>query len=129
MGINMIKYAVIGLSLLATSCASIAGNNTRSVMVTSEPAGATVYVENQRYGTTPTVVTLPTYIYGGKSVVLKKDGYHDQTMMVNTSFQPIALLDIFLWPTFIIDAATGNLVKIEPANLNLYANLQKVEEK
>ena len=112
------------LFLTITGCASIGGDNTRAVKVESYPAGASIYVDNQQYGVTPAVVTLPTYIYGGKSVTLKKSGYQDHTMMVNSKFQPIALLDIFFWPSFVIDGATGNLVKIDPANLNLSANLQ-----
>ncbi len=117
-------FTAIMIASLA-GCASIAGDNTRQVSVKSYPAGAKIIVDNQQYGTTPAVVTLPTYIYGGKSVSLKKSGYQEQTMMVNTKFQPIALLDIFLWPTFIIDAATGNIVKIDPATRNLEATLSK----
>ncbi len=122
--IQLVILSAVCLSL--SGCASIAGSNTRAVKVESQPVGAAIYVDNQRFGTTPAVITLPTYIYGGKSVTLKKEGYQEQTMRVNSEFQPIALLDIFLWPTFIIDAATGNLVKIDPANLNLYADLQQV---
>lgn len=123
---NIIKKASFLIALLCLSgCASIAGNNTRMVKVESEPAGATIMVDNQNYGVTPAVITLPTYIYGGKSITLRKKGYQDQSMMVNSKFQPIALLDIFLWPTFIIDAATGDLVKIDPANLNLQGKLYR----
>ena len=111
--------AAIGLS----GCASIAGDNTRAVQVNSMPSGATVLVDNQEYGTTPTVVTMPSYIYGGKTVVVRKKGYNDQALQVNTSFQPIALLDILFWPSFIIDGATGSLVKIDPANRNVNAHL------
>ena len=82
-------------------------------------------VDNQQYGVTPAIVTLPNYIYGGKTVTLRKRGYQDHTMVVNTKFQPIALLDIFLWPTFIIDAATGDIMKIDPANMNLNGKLQR----
>ncbi len=124
---NLIILAAI--SLLATSCATIAGNNTRDVRVDSNPQGAAIYLDNQRCGVTPAVITLPSYIYGGKTVTVKKEGFHEQSMRVNTQFQPVALLDILCWPTFIIDAATGDLVKINPANLNLVADLQKAEEK
>lgn len=110
---------------LVTGCASIAGDNTRKVSVNSQPAGATVYVDNQQYGTTPAVITLPSYIYGGKNVMLKKKGYRDESMTVNTKFQPIAILDILFWPTFIVDGLTGDLVKIDPANRNLNATLSK----
>jgi PEGA domain len=123
---NIIKAALASLlSLSIVGCATIAGDNNRAIKVDSHPAGAAIFVDGQQYGTTPAVVTLPTYIYGGKSVTLRKAGYHDHTMMVNSKFQPIALLDIFLWPTFILDAATGSLVKIDPANLNLNADLER----
>jgi hypothetical protein len=107
-----------------TGCASIAGDNTRQVKVSSYPQGAAIMVDNQQYGTTPATITLPSYIYGGKNVLLKKKGYQDTSMMVNTSFQPVALLDILFWPTFIVDGMTGDLVKIDPANRNLSTNLQ-----
>ncbi len=127
---GFVKHALFcSLLLTLSGCASIAGNNTRMVKVESQPLGAAIYLDNQRYGVTPAVITLPNYIYGGKNILLKKEGYHDQCMMINSSFQPIALLDIFFWPTFLIDAATGYIVKIDPANLNLYAALQKVEDK
>jgi hypothetical protein len=113
------------LFLIITGCASIAGENTRSVYVNSEPAGAKIFIDNQQYGITPATVSLPSYIYGGKTVTLKKTGFEDQTIMVNSKFQPIALLDIIFWPALFIDAATGDLVKIDPANLNLNLKLQK----
>lgn len=118
-------FALSLIAITLSACASIAGDNTRTVAVKSVPEGAAIYVDNQQYGTTPANITLPNYIYGGKPVTLKKKGYHDQTMMVSTAFQPIALLDILLWPTFLIDAATGNLVKVDPATRNLQTNMQK----
>jgi hypothetical protein len=124
---KIIKLALFGIFCATISgCASIAGDNTRSVNVRSTPSGAAIYVDNQQYGITPAVITLPTYIYGGKSVTLKKHGYQDQTFMVNSKFQPIALLDILFWPTFVIDAATGNIVKIDPANLHISTELQHI---
>lgn len=123
---KIIKIALFSFIFATLSaCASIAGDNTRSVKVESIPSGAAIFVDNQQFGTTPAVITMPTYIYGGKTVSLRKHGYQDQTMLVNTKFQPIAILDILLWPTLLIDAATGNIVKIDPANLNLNAKLSR----
>lgn len=124
---KLIKSILIcSLFLSIAGCASIAGNNTRAVKIDSQPSGAGIYIDNQQYGVTPAVVNLPAYIYGGKSVTVHKLGYHDQTQIVNTKLQPIALFDILLWPTFLIDIATGNIVKIDPANLNLNYRLQHV---
>lgn len=118
------KLAIAAFAAITLSgCASIAGDNTRAVQVNSIPSGANVMIDGQDYGTTPTVVTLPSYIYGGKTVVVRKQGYRDQAMQVNTNFQPIAILDILFWPSLLVDGATGNLVKIDPANRNLNAHL------
>src|SRR5690349_2233752 len=77
-------YALYLICFLALSgCASIAGDNTRMVKVESTPSGADIFVDNQNYGVTPSVITLPSNIYGGKTVTLKKEGYKDQTMVVN----------------------------------------------
>jgi hypothetical protein len=123
---NILKLSLLAMGItVMTGCASIAGDNTRRVSVNSKPEGAAIYVDNQQYGTTPAVITLPSYVYGGKSVTLKKRGYQDTSMIVNTKFQPIALLDVLLWPTLLVDAATGDLVKIDPANRQLHATLAR----
>lgn len=118
--------SLLPLLLISTvvGCASIAGENTRKVQVSSYPAGASIYVDNKQYGTTPAVINLPTYIYGGKAVTLKKPGFREQTLQVNTKFQPVALLDLLVWPTFVVDGIAGNLVKIAPEDLNLHTKLQ-----
>jgi hypothetical protein len=121
------QSAVISVILLSlTGCATIAGDNTRTVCVNSHPQGAGIYIEGQRHGTTPANITLSNYIYNGKTVTLKKDGYYDQTMTINSKFQPCSLWNLILCPGFLIDAATGNIVKINPAQLNMTTDLQIV---
>lgn len=121
---RIINLATIcALFLTLEGCASIAGNNTRSVSVVSDPPGAAIYVDNQQYGVTPAVINLPDYIYGGKSITVKKKGFQPKTMVVNAKFQPVSLFNILFWPGFLIDAVTGDLVKIDPANLHLNYDL------
>lgn len=119
----MLKFkqtlAVVMLIGSVTGCASIFGDNTRQVAIKSNPAGAGVYIDGVRYGTTPTIVTLPNYIYGGKVITLKRDGYPDQSTMINSKFQLVGLWNILFWPGFLIDAATGNIIKIAPEDLNV----------
>jgi hypothetical protein len=115
----------LSLATAITGCASIAGDNTRTIKVTSKPSGAGVYVDNQQYGVTPASITLPNDIYGGKTVSVKKRGFEEQSKVVNTKFQPVAALDILFWPSFIIDGATGNIVKVDPASRQLDYNLQR----
>lgn len=123
---KLIKLLTAGAVVLTfTGCASIFGDNSRSVKVNSYPQGAGIYIDNKQYGVTPAVVTLPSNIYGGKAVTLKKAGYVEQTQAINTKFQPVSLLDILLWPTLIVDGVTGNLVKIDPANTTVDARLAR----
>lgn len=117
--------ALLAAALNLVGCASIAGDNNRTIHVDSKPAGAAIFVDNQQYGVTPATITLPTYIYGGKNVAVRKAGYQEQNRVVNTKFQPIALLDILFWPSIIIDGATGSLVKVDPATSSLNYNLQR----
>tara|TARA_R110000868_G_scaffold210193_4_gene460219 strand:+ start:159 stop:542 length:384 start_codon:yes stop_codon:yes gene_type:complete len=118
---------VVSCAVIATltGCASIAGNNSRAVHVTSKPAGAGIFVDNQQYGVTPATITLPSNMYGGKTIALRKPGYQEQAKTVNTAFQPIAVLDVLFWPSIIVDGVTGNLVKLDPASTNLDYTLQR----
>lgn len=128
---NFSKTVALSLFSLTvfSGCASMFGDNTRQLKVDSRPQGADIYVDGLRYGTTPATITLPTYIYGGKQIVLKKDDYRDQTVVINAVFQPVGLWNLLFWPGFLIDAAAGNSVKIEPANLNVVSDLTAVEKK
>ena len=119
---SALAFCAIAISL--ESCATVAGDNLRTVCVQSHPQGASVFVDGQRQGSTPTTITLPTYIYGGKAIVVKKEGYQDQTMIVNTKFQPCGLWNLLFWPGFIVDGLTGSTVKIDPMNLNMTTELQ-----
>lgn len=112
-------FCIAALFLTIEGCASIAGENTRSVKINSNPSGATILVDHQQYGKTPAIINLPNYIYGGKAITLRKQGYQDQTKLVHAKFQPVSLFNILFWPGFIIDAATGNIVKIDPKDLSL----------
>lgn len=114
----------ICLFVILSGCATIAGENTRSVRVISNPSGAKIYVQNELKGVTPSVVTLPQHLYGGKTLTLTKPGYLDENVIINTQLQPIAILDILFWPSFLVDAATGKLLKIDPNFLNINKKLQ-----
>lgn len=121
------QVIVLGLAIASLQgCATLCGDNSRIVAVQSYPQGAGIYVDGMRQGTTPSNITLPTYIYGGKTILLKKEGYQDQAVVVNSKFQPCSLWNLLMWPCFIVDAATGNLVKIDPANLNVQSTLDTV---
>lgn len=112
-------------AVVLTGCASMFGDNSRQVTVKSEPVGAQVFVNGMSVGSTPAIVTLPTYIYGSQLITLRKPGYQDISINVNSKFQMVGLWNLLNGWGFIIDAADGNLVKIDPAQLNVETNLSK----
>ncbi|MEI6806893.1 MAG: hypothetical protein WCK49_10395 [Myxococcaceae bacterium] len=44
---------------------------------------------------------------------MKKDGYQDANLIIKKKFDPISILNIFFWPGFIIDAASGAMMRPE----------------
>ena len=122
---NFTKFFALSAGvLLISGCASIFGDNTRVVKVDSNPQGAEVYIDNVEYGKTPATIKLPSYIYGGKIITLKKEGYADRSEIIDTQFQKVGILNIFFWPGFLIDGATGSSVKIDPLHLNINSTLK-----
>jgi hypothetical protein len=88
--------ALAALCVAATSCASLirsSGDRGQSsgamqlVRVTSEPAGATVFLHGHRVGVTPTVVQLKRRA-GSQVLRLEKDGFHPFDLPVKRSLSP-----------------------------------------
>ena len=122
--ISSLICVVIGI----TGCASMFGDNTRQVAVNSQPMGASIYMDGKSYGTTPANITLPNYVYGGKTITLKHAGYADQELQINTAFQNAGLWNILNLPIgFIIDGADGNMVKVAPTDTNITTTLQPLQ--
>lgn len=118
--------SIIVVGSVLSGCASMFGDNTRDVKVDSSPQGAAIWIDNHQYGVTPAVVTLSSYIYSGKIVTLKLQGYSDQSKTINSQFQPVGLFNILFWPGFLIDAATGNSVKVSPSDLNMFISMNQI---
>ena len=101
------------LALSLTGCATLFGDHDKTVHVDSQPQGAQVFVNNVPVGVTPTTVVVNNPL-SPPTITLKKSGYETQLAQVNTSFQPIGILNILFWPGFIVDALTGDMMKISP---------------
>lgn len=120
-----ILFSLIASTLLLNSCGTLFGDHNRVVHVTSAPPGANVYVNDALVGQTtasgvPLDIYLPSRSGFNSNVVIRveKSGYETIYQPVQTTFQPIAVLDIFFWPTFIVDIVTGDIVKINNPYMN-----------
>lgn len=115
---------VMGLS----GCATMFGDNNRQINVNSQPTGAQVFYNGNPYGVTPTTIRMPNYIYGANTITIRKDGYYDQSTNISGEFQAVGWWNLLNFPIgFAVDAADGNMLKIDPSqqNINLIMQAKK----
>ena len=114
-------FALSGVCLAMTGCASIFGSNSpadRTLMVNSNPAGAQVLLNNQPIGVTPVQVQVanPTQ---DNTVTLQRKGYNATTVPVATTFQGVGWVNILFWPGFIVDYMTGDMKKLSDSSMTV----------
>lgn len=118
------KISLTGLAIVSTlalsGCATLFGNNGRSVSVNTQPQGAQVYLNGQPIGTTPTTVQLASI--SNNYLQISKKGYQTTSVQIDTTFQKVGLWNILFWPGFIVDAVSGDMMKI--SNTDMTVQLQ-----
>jgi PEGA domain len=73
------------LFLACSSCATLLKGTTDQIMVSTDPAGAKVSINNQQSGETPFVTTVPSS--QNLHIHLRKAGYYDQDMEDDATFR------------------------------------------
>lgn len=110
----MRKHAALLLvfTTILISCATLFGDKDRTVRIESNPSGAMVLFNGMPYGRTPTVVNVQNML-SNNSVMLKLEGYDEITRPIQTSLQPVAILNLFNLLCWGIDFLTGNVMRLE----------------
>lgn len=107
------RAAAIGLfALLLAGCGTLFLPATKSIMMTSEPQAAEVFVDGERRGLTPTEIELDNHT--SHTITFRKDGFKDISCELTATIHGgIVVLDVLggLVPV-IIDAATGSWKRI-----------------
>ena len=99
-----------GLLLLTSGCATIFTRSTDPISFSSRPEGAQVQIDGMNVGRTPVTIPVKRSL-STPQVRLSLDGYESQFVMLSNTFNEVAILNVFFWPGFIVDAATGSLMK------------------
>lgn len=110
--------ALLLLCSFGTGCATLFGPSSHALALASEPAGAEVYVNGFKMGTTPVELNLKAD--KSYTIEFRKEGYNSVTRVVNTKVGAgWVILDILggLIPV-IIDAATGNWNQLDQDAVN-----------
>lgn len=119
----MRNFAAIIISVLylfvQTGCASIISGKTQDVEILSNPPGATVLVDGMMAGYTP--MTKEFKRKKRHEVVLKKEGYIDETRMTKRGYNWWNMGNILIGGIIgiIIDFATGAVYSVEPETIHI----------
>ncbi|WP_316842310.1 PEGA domain-containing protein [Pedobacter gandavensis] len=110
---KILSISALSVTLLFSSCATIFTGSKQTVQIQSTPPGADIEVDGISAGVTPAAVRLKKG-FSGQTVSLKKDGYEAKFLQPATTFNPVAVLNLFGLIGWGIDAATGAMMKYDP---------------
>jgi hypothetical protein len=116
----MKKLQIILLALVFTlsSCATIFTGSKQNVQINSIPSGAKVSVDGMERGVTPLSTKLKKG-FEGQTITLKMDGYQTKVFQPETTFNAVAVLNMFGLLGWAIDAATGAMMKYSPKSYEI----------
>lgn len=107
-----LMVSVIASMFGLTGCSTMFGDNDRLVHVNSMPKGAHVKINNQAIDdTTPTQIVIKD-MFAPTTVTVVKKGCKPQTAVIQPEFQKVGLINILVLPGFIVDAITGDMMKV-----------------
>jgi hypothetical protein len=116
---NLIKTAVVLISTLSlTSCATILTGTSDKITFNSSPEGAKVLDAGIEKCTTPCTIKINRSL-SEKTIELKKDGYQNKVIELDSKFNSISILNLFGILGWGIDAATGSIKKYDTKVYNI----------
>lgn len=110
-----ISLIPILIAMMCSGCATLFSPSHDPVSINSIPPGANIFLDGQRVGKTPMTLQVKRQLTPPR-LELKQDGYQSQGIILQNTFNTVAILDVFFWPGFIIDAVTGNIMKASVFN-------------
>ncbi|MDH5232303.1 MAG: PEGA domain-containing protein [Gammaproteobacteria bacterium] len=120
---KLVKTLGIGLILsslvMFSGCASIVIGKQQDVSINSNVQGADIIVNGMNIGQTP--YNGPIQRSSATTVTLKKSGYVEKTVQLDTSIEPMFWGNIIIGGVFgsTTDSATGSMYKYNPATIQI----------
>ena len=113
----MRKSVSVLASLMMAGCATIMQGSKQQVGISSSPSGATIFVDDQRVGTTP--ATVPLARKSAHTVRLELAGYQPYEIALSrrTSGWVWGNLVFGGLPGLAVDAITGGLYRLTPEDV------------
>ncbi len=106
---------LLGITLSATSCATILTGTKDKIIFNSTPEGAKVMHKGIEKCTTPCTAEIPRSL-SRQTVTFEKEGFNNKEVKLTKTFNAVSLVNILLGGVIGvgIDAATGSLTKYSP---------------
>ncbi|WP_145984500.1 putative periplasmic lipoprotein [Zymobacter palmae] len=106
--------------LLLNGCATVFGPSQDTITVSTQDNDTKVFVDGLYMGNGTVTYPVPR----GKSVTLsaEKKGCSPRVLQTGKSVVGLTFINILFWPGFIVDAATGSIMKADPVFYNLRLN-------
>ena len=110
---KVFNLVALSATLLFSSCATVFTGTKQTVQINSSPPAADIEVDGVKVGVTPMAVPLKKG-FTGQTVSLKLNGYETKTFQPAVTFNPVAILNLLGVVGFVVDAATGAIMKYDP---------------
>jgi len=108
---------LICILLFSSSCATLFTGTSQKVEIDSNPPGADILIDGQKFGVTPSEIKLDKdfndLLDGGKNIRLVLEGYEKSRFEIDAELNPIAILNLFNVLFWGIDAVTGAIVRYD----------------
>ncbi len=106
--------SIVMLALLSTSCATLFSKGSDSITITSEPPGASVYLDARKRGVTPLTLNVKRSVLNSSYVQLKKKGYKTKKFMLKKSLTTAAIFNLSSVLSWATDVTSGNMIQYSP---------------
>jgi hypothetical protein len=123
---KLASSALIAAAFVLGSCATIISGTSQAISIDSNIPGATVKIEGNSVGVTP--FTGKVKRQKEALAVVSKDGYQSQTLVLTTSYNPVAILSI-VWDYSTTDCLTGAVWEYAPNSYYVDLKPNEVSEK
>ncbi len=109
--------AILAAVSSLTACGALFTDYNGPVTIASDMSDATISMNGLALGKGHVTTQIP----GWETPIFTASapGCNSRSLSVQKTFNSIVILDIFLWPTFIVDVATGAIQKVSPTVYSL----------
>ena len=111
------NYALVAYVVLlssASGCATMFGDNKDLICIQSNDPAASILINGNNVGTGVAQYSIPR----GRdaTITASKPGCQDRSVQTERRIVGATWLNIFFWPGFIVDVATGSMHKTDPTS-------------